>query len=135
MATRALNYQQNALIRTYGVPTGKATTLGLPVKLSGADDQVEVCAAGEDGIGVALSTQVAGDQVQVALYGWAIVPVKVGTGGATRGLWAKSVADGFTDLTTGGGSTARYAHGKFLQSGVVGDLVGLLLANSPTVSA
>lgn len=136
MALRAIRVLDEAIIRPMTIAAGKTATNGIPVKHSGADNEIETCGAGDDGIGIPLTTGVAGDTVDVVMYsGGAIVPVKVGTGGATRGKWAVVAADGLTDKTPGGGTTVCYLHGKFLQSGVVGDLVGLLIANIPSVSA
>jgi hypothetical protein len=128
MASRAHNKIQNALIQSFRVPTAKAVTAGFRVKFSGADDAIENCAAGEDGIGIALEDGVAlQNGVTVALDGVAIVPVKVGTGGATRGLFARFAADGFTDQIVTDGTVVRFLAGRFMQSGPVGDMVGLLI--------
>jgi hypothetical protein len=97
------------------------------VKFSGADNAVEDCGANEDGIGIAMESGVAGDTVSISLEGFAVVEVLVGTGGATRGAYAKFLADGFTDQATADGTTVRFLAGKFMQSGVAGDRVGLLL--------
>lgn len=131
MATRAARVLTGAIIKTFKVPVTKTTAKGLRVKFSGADDQVEVCGAAENGFGIALAT-VAADAsnvqyVEVVLEGTVIVEVKVGTGGATRGANAVMAADGFTDKTLGGGTTVAHAAGKFMQSGVAGDFVGMLV--------
>lgn len=128
MTTRALSVQQNALIRDF--TAGSNITKGMPVKFEGADTTVEVCSSGNDAIGIALSTVLDTERVQVALYGHAIIPVLVGTGGATRGANAKLVADGFTDVTFGGGTTVGYSHGKFMESGSAADYVGLLVGGN-----
>lgn len=127
MATRAHNIKDNAIIRKYLIPNTKVVTEGFRVKFSGADDQIENCGANEDGFAIALQSGVAGEWVEVMLEGFAVVKVKVGTGGATRGLFAKFLADGFTDQAIADGTTVRNLAGKFLQTGVVGDMVGLLL--------
>lgn len=135
MAARAHNKVQNALIQSFKVPATKAVTAGFRVKFSGADDAIENCGANEDGIGIALADGVAGDTgIPVALDGIAIVPVKVGTGGATRGLFAKFLADGFTDQAIADGTTPRYLAGRFMQTGVVGDMVGLLIGVATPMS-
>ena len=126
MATRAHSTPIECLIRSYKVPAAKAVTVGFRVKFSGADDMIENCIANEDGIGVALASGVPGDTISVAMEGHSIVPVKVGTGGATRGLYADFAVDGFKDRAIADGATTRYIGGKFLQSGVAGDIVGLL---------
>jgi hypothetical protein len=132
MATRPHIKNQNALVQAFVVPATKAVTLGKRVKFSGADNAVEDCGANEDGIGIAMESGVAGDTVSISLEGFAVVEVLVGTGGATRGAYAKFLADGFTDQATADGTTVRFLVGKFMQSGVAGDRVGLLLgATSP----
>lgn len=130
MATRALNKVQNGLIQHFLIPTSKATTKGKSVKFSAADNQIENCAADDDGIGIALLDGVAGDTVPVLLDGFAIVPVLVGTGDATRGGYAINAIDGHKDVTIADGTTDRKIRGKFMQSGVAGDLVGLLIGVS-----
>lgn len=127
MAERASQILQNALIRPFTVKAAAAVTKGKRVKFGASDSEVEDCGANENGIGVALASAVAGAQCQIALDGVAIVPVLVGTGGATRGAFAVTVADGFTNQTIGGGSTLVHIAGKFMQTGVVGDLVGMLI--------
>ena len=71
----------------------------------------------------------------VLLAGACIVPVKVGTGGATRGQHAVAVSNGFTDITPGGGTVAKYTNGVFMQTGVAGDFVGMIPLAVPTVTA
>lgn len=134
MATRAHNIKDSAIIRKFLIPATKAVTEGFRVKFSGADNQVENCGAGDDGFGIALQTGVAGDEIEVLLEGFAVVKVKVGTGGATRGLYAIMAADGLTDRAIADGTNVRYCPGKFMQSGVVGDVVGLLLGAATPVA-
>lgn len=129
MATNPHSTPERSLIRPYKVPAGKTVTEGFRVKFSGADDLVENCGAGEDGFAVALETVVGSASlpgVRLSLEGHTITPVKVGTGGATRGLYAVPVADGWTDRAIADGVNPRYLGGKFLQSGVAGDIVGML---------
>jgi hypothetical protein len=127
MAINATRLLDKSLIRSYLIPSTKSVTAGFRVKFSGADDAVENCGAGENGFAIALESGVAGDHVECVLEGSAVVPCKVGTGGATRGVHAVMAADGFTDKTLGGGTTVSHVAGKFLQSGSVGDVVGLLV--------
>ena len=136
MATRASQILESAILRPFKVPATKATTAGFRVKFSGADDAVENCGAGEDGIAIALETKAAGEVAECVLEGFAVVKVKVGTGGATRGAFAKTVADGWTDQAIADGANVRNIAGKFMQTGVAGDMVGLLLgAMSPKSTA
>ncbi len=131
MATRAHNKIQNALIQEFTVASGQVVTQGLSVKFASADDECQDCGAGEDGIGIALESGVAGAKVSIVLDGHAIVKVKVGAAGtATRGLFAITNATGFTNQAIADGTTIRNLRGKFTQSGVAGDMVGLLIGVS-----
>ena len=142
MAIRADRDLQRALIVTRKVVTG-AVAVGMPVKDGSNDHEVQPCADGVGMIGVviALGTgyKVSGgapgginDEVQIAYLGAPlIIPVKVGTGGATRGLYAKVVADGFTNATeTVTTPVAMNVAGFFTQSGSAGDIVGLIPSRS-----
>lgn len=137
MATRSDRDLKLALIKTRVVTVG-AVALGMPVKDGAADGQCQPCADGVDMVGVVTSLGNGyksagvpggvGDEVQIAyLAGPIVIPVKVGTGGATRGKFAKVVADGFTsaapDFNT---PSSVHVAGYFTQSGVVGDFVGLV---------
>lgn len=126
MTTRPDSNLSSAIVVTRTVLTATTVTVGGVVKDGTSDKQVQPTTDGVGAIGVVTSlgalAGAAGDKVQMAyLAGAAIVPVKVGTGGATRGKQAKVVADGVTDGTTG-----TEVVGTFTESGVVGDLVGLL---------
>lgn len=134
MATNPHDIEVFSLIRHYVIPATKVVTRGFRVKFSGADNQVENCGAGEDGFAVALQSGVAGETVPCALEGHQVIPVKVGTGGATRGSFARCVADGMTDVALVDGTTVRNIPGKFLQTGVAGDEVGLLTGVSTPFS-
>ncbi len=127
MAVRPLDMTSHALVKTYTVAATKTVTKGMGVIFSGADDAIDVSGANGIAFGTALESGVAGDKVRVALHGYAIIPVLVGTGGATRGVHAIMAADGYTDKVFGTGATVYYAAGRFMQSGVATDYVGLLL--------
>lgn len=118
---------QDAEIRVFTVKAAAAATQYRLVKFGAADNEVEDASAGDIGCGIALETKAAGARVRVALLGGnGRVPVKVGTGGATRGKLAKGVATGLTDATpAGAGTTATPIVGFFMQSGVAGEVVGL----------
>ena len=80
-------------------------------------------------IGIAQKAGTTGDVISVALLmGPGVIKVKVGTGGATAGEYAivSSGNDGLTDQTIGGGTTVKYVLGRFLETGVAGDIVGLM---------
>jgi hypothetical protein len=135
MATRSDRDLKNALIVTRKVVTAPVA-LGMPVKDGAADHQVQPCADGVDMIGVIYQlgplAGAIGDEVQVIyLAGAIVIPVKVGTGGAARGKLAKVVADGFTSAAPDFNTPASVnVAGYFTQTGVVGDLVGMVPARS-----
>lgn len=137
MATRAIEDLKLALIKTAIV--GTACTRGKGVKITGDEPMTMTdCSAGESPDAVALETQAtSGKPCQVVmLSGACIIKVLVGTGNATRGKYAKVVGDGFADAgTLGGGTTAQEVAGKFVQSGVAGDYVGMQPAPFTSVKA
>lgn len=127
---------QRALIVTRKVETATTVTVGMVVKDGNADHEVQPCTDGVDAIGVIIALGVlagaAGDEVQMAyLAGAIVVKVKVGTGGAVRGKFAKCVADGVTSATpTVTTPVAVDVVGFFTQSGSAGDIVGMVPAKS-----
>lgn len=130
MTVRAHERLNNALIMTFSDASQPAFALrGAPVKFNGSDTLLQACAANDPlMIGYVYSPSVAGRDAQIVMLGNVVLPVTVGTGGATRGVHAVVVADGYTDAATAsGGTVAQYITGKFLQTGVAGDLVGLML--------
>lgn len=134
MALRAMRHLQNATIVSFKVATGQTVNKGRLVKVGSGG--IQHAGAGEAGIGVATGDGAAGEPVSVALFVTTVVPVTVGTGGATAGKFAVNVADGFTDTATlGGGTVAKNIVGLFLESGVKGDEVGLGLLTFTGVSA
>jgi hypothetical protein len=136
MATRSDRYLQNAVIKTKIVDTSQTATKGKGLIRSTDDDHVDDGGANANVYCVALETKAAGEFVEVALLtGGAIVPVLVGTGGATQGAYAVTVSDGWTDQTLGGGTTVVYIGGKFTQTGVAGDIVGMAVGQFAGVKA
>lgn len=136
MATRSDRDLKNALIVTRVVETGQTVALNRTVKDGNADKEIQHASAGEFAIGVVVAlgplAGAAGDKVQVALLcGACIIPVKIGTGGGTRGLLVQTVSDGVTDVTPNGAPTTGVlvgAHGFLTQTGVAGDIVGMVPA-------
>lgn len=130
MATRPTFKATPWLSHTLTVVAGGSVTAGLPVILSGTDQECTVAPAGSDlSVGVAQNSAAPGERVDVTLYGPPI-PVVVGTGGATRGMKAVIVATGFTNAPAhdSSGATDGAIYGIFIQSGVAGDLVGMIPA-------
>jgi hypothetical protein len=136
MATRADRNLSAALIVQRTVETGQTVVVGRVVKDGNADGECQHCDDGVDAIGVVVAlgplAGAAGDKVSVAmLAGGCIIPVKVGTGGATRGKFAKCVADGVTSATPDVATPAAMnVVGYFTQTGVAGDVVGMVPAKS-----
>jgi hypothetical protein len=127
MGTRPLDNSSRACIHTFLVQSGATITKGYPVALGTLASEIVNGGANGKGVGIALSSSsTAGEAVDVAMFG-PIVPVKVGTGGATHGEHAIQTADGFTNQTLGGGTTVKYIAGVFMETGVAGDFVGLMV--------
>jgi len=124
-----------ALIMTFTDASQPAFTKGTEVKFNGSDTLLVATSGSDaDAIGIITQANAAGRPASVALYGTnGIVPVLVGSGGATRGKQAVNSSTGFTDAAAnGGGTTAQYIRGTFMQSGVQNDLVGLYLGANPS---
>jgi hypothetical protein len=123
---------ERLLIKTRTVETGQTVAVGRVVKDGNADYEVQHTEDGIGAIGVVIALGLlagaAGDRVQIAyLAGAGVIPVKVGTGGATRGKFAKCVADGVTDATPDVATpTGANVVGYFTQNGVAGDFVGMV---------
>lgn len=129
MATRPIVQECNVITQKYEVASAKTVTAGCAVIFSGADDKIEIAGADSDlAIGVARSSGVAGDMVEVSLFAYAVVEALCGTGGTTRGKKQLLVTDGFTDAAAdNGGTTPKPTYGFALQSAVAGDKFGLAL--------
>lgn len=138
MAARPHQMLNNALVKGFNHASQPAFAAGVEVKFNGNDDLLQAAGVNDPlAIGITEVANNAGSEARVALYGIAIIPVTVGTGGATRGTDAITVADGFTDAAAnGGGTTSQIIKGKFMQSGVAADSVGLLIGvNQRSVTA
>lgn len=117
--------------------SGTAFTEGCAVKVTATAGEVDLAGAGDKVYGIMLGPAFTGDGVKplTVVLDNGIVPVKVGTGGATYGTEAIAAADGLTDKTLGGGTVVKYIAGTFEETGVVGDLVGLRVKPYASVSA
>ncbi len=129
MATRTSEQLDHCLIRDYEHASQPAFTRGTEVKYNGDDNLLQAAGANDPlAIGIVWKNNAAGRPAHVVMYGTGWIPVTVGTGGATRGVDATTVADGFTDAATNGtGTVSQIIKGKFLQSGVAGDKVELMI--------
>jgi hypothetical protein len=142
MATRANQDLKNALIKRYSVKNGVTLAVGNRVRFGTSDSEVDLTsgAADDTQIGTAIEAGVgnaAGSVlVDVVLDGVVIVAMTVGTGGSTRGVKQLNAANGVTDApANGGGTTSRAIVGIAMQTGVVGDLIGVMPLNHRSVSA
>lgn len=133
MATRANQDLKNALVKVYGAKNAVVFTVGARVKFGATDTEVDLGGANDDltfgtAITAGTGTAVAGAVlIEVALDVPMIIAMTVGTGGSTRGSKQIAAANGVTDAQTNGGGTTPHALvGIALQSGVLGDLIGVM---------
>lgn len=137
MAARPDQNLQRATIVYKTVAAGQSVVAGRPVKLVTDDDTCQHSGAGEAAFGIAIEAGAAAAKVGIVLCGGGgIVPVLVGTGGATRDQAVIVVADGVTNSgTLGAGTVLKNIIGYFTQTGVAGDFVGMVPLRSASVSA
>lgn len=116
---------------TLAATAATAITKGMPLKFATSARTVEHAGASDDvQIGIAGNSVGASDadrDVEVYLPG-PVVPVLVGTGGATQGAKAVIVANGFANAGAhdSSGATDNSIAGVFFETGVVGDIVGMI---------
>ncbi len=138
MAVRPDRILQNAIQQRFTVAAGQTVAIGRVVKQITNEDTCQVAGAGEIGCGVVISmggntavtAGAAGDFVMVALFGYAVIPMLVGTGGATFGVMQQCVTDGVTDVTPNGAPTTGVlvaSAGLAMQTGVAADVIGVLV--------
>lgn len=122
----AMRRIEHGTIARYTVATGQAVTKGELVVLASDTTVQDAGGASDLGIGIAMATVAADLPVDIFLFA-PVIDVAVGTGGATRGKKAIAVSDGFTDCGAhdSSGATDNATYGIFMQSGVVGDRVGM----------
>jgi hypothetical protein len=117
---------------------GEALDMMEPVKFGSDDDTIVGC-DGSDPLMIgwseyAVSYTDGKIEANVILDGTAIIPVVVATSlTATRGKLAiGGTGATYSDAPTlGGGTTLRAVKGRFLQSGIAGDKVALLIGVTP----
>lgn len=138
MATRPACRLSKANIDAKTVVTADVLQYRL-VAQSTSDSQVAYAAAGAVAYGVTQKAGAVGVTIPVALLGCGeTTRVAVGTGGATRGSWAVVIgaAGEVTNAATlGGGTVAKNIVGRFEETGVAGDIVGMTLITFTGVSA
>lgn len=128
----ALRKLENATFKEYKVAVTKTTFAGRAVILTDAENVEDAGGATDLAIGIAnvtiTSSATVVQRCEVTLFG-PVQAVDVGTGGATFGKKAILAANGFTDApahdSSGGTNDAIY--GIFMQTGTVGQKVGLML--------
>lgn len=142
MAARALQDLKNAIIKTYTIKSGVIIAPGNRIRFGASDTECDLTSGALDDttIGTALSGGVgnaAGTVLcQVVLDFYAVVPMLVGTGGSTRGVKQQQAANGITDtIANGGGTVSKPLVGVALQTGVVGDMIGVGVTNGRCVTA
>lgn len=104
----------------------------------GADDDTVLPAGVNDDMAfaIALQTVLAGQRVNLLLFGLVLLEMTVGAGGSTRGKLQWTVADGVTDApANGGGTTSVIILGRAMQSGIPKDRISVLLNPFRSVSA
>jgi hypothetical protein len=123
----------------YTVPADNTVRAGMLIVLSATDvasthedypDATEATADTHVAFAIAKgdpgTSYAAGEQFDATHLFSSVEWVRVGTGGATRGLRAVATTDGLTNIGANGNATTRtYSPGIFLQTGVVGDMVAL----------
>lgn len=146
MATRAKTMLDRAMVASF-TAAAYIPAAFTPVKFVTDDDHVTPCDHNDvDMIGwakypITSASFTAGHvQCDVVLNGTGIIPVLVADNGtATRGKLAvgqSSSHPGYTNAATlVAGSTLQLIQGRFMQSGVAGDYVGLLIGGVNTFGA
>ncbi len=125
----AVRKLEHCTFKEYTVAAGQAVTAGELVVMASDTTVQDAGGASDLGIGIAKVSQTAGLRVELYMFG-PIVPVAVGTGGATRGTKAVAVADGFTDGAAhdSDGVVNTSPYGVFVESGTAGQVKGMMLA-------
>lgn len=124
----------NAVIVTRTVKAASTATRGL-FGVYDSEGVVLDATAGQKGSVFFLETKAAGEKVQcVELTGGCVVIAKA-SGTATAGEYAIIGTDGVENKTLGGGTTVAYIVGKFTQTGVDNDYVGVAIGQFAGVSA
>jgi len=114
----------------YRVKANSVIVKGVGVYLS-ADGEIDVATANSKVFGVAAES-VTGNadgtsRCEVQWLDGGSARVKC-SGTATAGEFAICGAGGFENQTLGGGTTVKYIAGRFLESGIAGDYVEMMLA-------
>lgn len=131
----AIRKLEHATFQNFFVAATEVTYAGRLVILdtaNGANYVKDAGAATDLGIGIAhetIASSTAVQDVEVILLG-PVIPVDVGTGGATAGTKAVATTDGFTDAPThdSDGTGNQSVYGVFMATGTAGQKVGMMPA-------
>jgi hypothetical protein len=141
MSLRANQDLSRALIKSYTIKNASVILVGSRIKFGASDTEADLGGANDDlTFGTALNAGTGNATgtvfVDVALDVPQIIAMTVGTGGSTRGTKQVAVANGVTDVVAnGGGTVAHTIVGVAMQTGVLGDLIGVMPLNHRSVAA
>ena len=136
VARPTIKGQQNALIQHIVAKSGAVIVEGVGVIWDTGQADVAIDASNAFGIAMESLTGDGVKTVEVLMLCSRSCIIKVkASGTATQGLYAKCGTDGFENKTLGGGTTVAYIAGKFTESGVDGDFLGLEVGQFAGVSA
>ena len=149
MAVRPNQHTQFATRKSYAVDAAQTVTIGAPVTFSTDDTHVKATSSGTGNnvaVGIAITstdgvTGVSGNvvsppgAVDVILFG-PVVPMTVGTAGATMGKQQVMASNGVVDAAAAAssGSTINECIGVATQTGVAGDVIGVVVFRNTYIS-
>lgn len=132
------NIPEGALFEVLAVAAGQSIGRGMPFMLA-SGEITNMTGITDKAYGITYLNETdgawpatAGEKVTCILIGSnCIAPVKVGTGGATKGEKLRSAAanDGVTNATIGGATSIIHIVGTCVEDGVAGDIVGCNMSN------
>lgn len=125
---------ENVTIKTYTVKAASTATRGL-CGVFDSEGVVLDATAGQNASVLFLETKAAGELVHCALLNGGGIGIMKASGTATAGSYATVGTDGVENQTLGGGTTVCYIVGKFTETGVDGDMVGVALGQFASVKA
>jgi hypothetical protein len=130
----AKRFTQYCPTLSFDVATGQTVAAGRCVAL--ASNTTVQHSNTDTAIGVAIAAATAGNPVEVYMFG-DVVPMLVGTGGATQGVAQTLAADGVTDAAThdSSGTTDDEIVGWAMETGVATDIIGVMLCRGNRGSA
>lgn len=135
----AAQQPMNLIRKAVKVANGSQLVKGVGVTLAYNSGVLEATVAGANAKVAAVATEsILGDGTKmtevILLAACGTVKVKC-SGAATVGEYAIAGADGFENLTAGGGTVVKHCCGVFLETGVDNDFVEMLPMRMPAVTA